>query len=189
LGRLEKHQNKPSLRFVPLYTDYPNNFIEGAAQYVPVTITDGEGRFQIENPKPATIDFYPPGQPRISVRVTDPPPVVEIHLDSAKEVVVAKRPVVFKFVVPAGAAQPRGTLSVSQYNSVARSFDMPMEIPVIDGAATIEVPTPGRVNYAGRNLAGYFIHDEREILIPEGTEPLGNGHPSRTCGCCNRASV
>jgi beta-lactamase regulating signal transducer with metallopeptidase domain len=167
LSRLERGKDGPIIRYRLSFHSGLNSTIEGSEQSIPVSVNNGEGSFAVYDLTAANLVFFPPGQFPVEVIEEDLTSTVEIHLDPPATAPI-RRQVVFKFDVPAGGALPQGTLRVWQYDLGKRYYPEPKDFPIMHGTVTLDVSAPGRLQYAGGNIAGYFVQDAQNIQITPG---------------------
>jgi beta-lactamase regulating signal transducer with metallopeptidase domain len=181
-----KTTNAPQLHVVlsvvmPSPTDSKSEFM--SEEDIPVTVSNGVGTFEIDDPAPGSVELRPPGVPPVYLKTED----VVAHgpcdfvIPSENDEPNHRRTVIFKFDVPSGAPLPQGSLDVTVFSKAENSY-WTIVVPIKDGVARYEVNAPTTIGYNGESLAGYCIGQKFGIAVDAGSDPFIVSIPAKPAG-------
>ncbi|HWA97642.1 MAG TPA: carboxypeptidase-like regulatory domain-containing protein [Pirellulales bacterium] len=135
----------------------------------PVDVIDGEGRFELKNLLPGQLSVT---AAKRTVTVNLETPVTELTIDlTGKPPVPQMRPVVLRFVGPDPTLAPTGQLEVNIGDHAKIGAPINKRVNIEDGAVRLDAYADGYVNYAARNIVGYWFADGMVTVTP-GDGPL-----------------
>ncbi len=148
----------------------------GPFQRAPVTVREGVGYFQIDDPW-GRIVYLSTGGEGVSVR-PEQDPLDDVVIELVRPVL---RPVVLRLQVPPGAPPVRGNVWVSYRSERDRQrgrSGTSKYLDIEDGAVRCEVPVPGWFGYninnrfgSDKGPIGYWFPEVRSMSIAAGPDP------------------
>ncbi|HET6427246.1 MAG TPA: M56 family metallopeptidase [Phycisphaerae bacterium] len=184
LDKLLRHQRRPSVICrTNVRLGAEGNSSYGSFLYAPVTIRDGEGSFEFRGrwPGPLRIDA---GGKTIQLDLTEPVEDLVIDLSEPSPAARAKRAVVIRLDVPAGAPAPTGTVRVAFTPEPARQAvgdHLHELLPIDKGQVRVEVAAPGRLGCTPEGTVGYWFK-EVGTTIAAGDGPVTVNVPCTPAG-------
>ncbi len=153
----------------------------------PVTIREGVGYFQIDDPWGRMVYLWAGGE-GVSVR-PDQDPLDDVVLELVRPVL---RPVVLRFKAPPGGPSVTGNVRVDYISDRARQRWRGWKwesLTIQNGEARCEVPVPGWLSYSINNRygrdegpVGYWFPEVRAMSIAAGQDPCIIEVPVRPAG-------
>jgi hypothetical protein len=148
----------------------------GTSNRAPVTIREGVGYFQIDDPWGRMLYLWT-GHESVSVR-PEQDPLDDVVLELVRPVL---RPVVLRFKATPGAPPVTGNICVNYISDRARQRRQGWKwefLTIQNGEARCEVPVPGWLRYhignrpgIDKGPVGYWFPDVRAMSIPAGQDP------------------
>jgi beta-lactamase regulating signal transducer with metallopeptidase domain len=172
-GFLNRHTREllgtPQLRYT--IEEFGNEGLIRGVNFVPVSIEDGVGKFEIKNLIPGNIKLHG-GDRSTSIRLTEPVEDFNFHIDEGS---TRGRKMILEFMAPEGLT-PQGTVLVHVRRPDSSSRPIYEFLPIKNGRVEVDCFAPGKVSYEAHRVIGYCF-DRAQVPVNSGSDVIRHTVP------------
>lgn len=158
----------PQLRYT--IEEFGNEGLIRGVNFVPVSIEDGVGTFEVKNLIPGNVKLHG-GDRSTSIRLTEPVQDFDFHIDKGS---TRGRKMILEFATPEGLT-PQGTVLVHVRRPDPSLRPIYEFLPIKNGKVEVDCFAPGKVSY-----------EDRRLLLQSCT---GNGRRRKRCHSPHRSNI
>jgi beta-lactamase regulating signal transducer with metallopeptidase domain len=159
----------PQLRYT--IEELGNEGLIRGVNFVPVSIEDGVGRFEIKNLIPGDVKLCG-GDRSTLIRLTEPVEDFNFHIDEGP---TRGRKMILEFTTPEGQT-PQGTVLVHVRRPDPSTRPIYEFLPIKDGKVELDCFAPGTVSYEAHRVIGYCFN-RAQVTVDVGSNVIRHTVP------------
>jgi hypothetical protein len=159
----------PQLRYT--IEEFGNEGLIRGVNFVPVSIQDGVGKFEIQNLIPGNVKLHG-GDRSTSIRLTTPVEDFNFHIDEGP---TRGRKMILEFTTSEGMT-PQGTVLVHVRRPDPSLRPIPEFLPIKNGLVEVDRFAPGKVSYEAHRVIGYCFN-RAQVTVDAGSNVIRHTVP------------